>query len=101
MSTSHLRGTVSHGTLHPSHLIPTFAAAYATIKGTSTDQVLLPLEIQGYTDEETIEHLTDALNDAAPEGYYFGTHPGDGSDFGFWHDCADDSEHCVTCDGPQ
>lgn len=31
-----------------------------------------------------IESLTDALNTFAPEGFYFGAHPGDGSDFGFW-----------------
>jgi len=26
----------------------------------------------------------DALNEYAPDGYYFGAIEGDGSDFGFW-----------------
>ena len=30
------------------------------------------------------ETLIDVLNSYAPEGYYFGSHEGDGSDFGFW-----------------
>ena len=30
------------------------------------------------------EELFDTLNNYAPEGYYFGAHEGDGSDFGYW-----------------
>ena len=34
----------------------------------------------------TLDELTDALNDYAPDGYFFGMHPGDESDFGYWKD---------------
>lgn len=30
------------------------------------------------------EELFDTLNNYAPEGYYFGAHEGNGSDFGYW-----------------
>ena len=31
-----------------------------------------------------ITDLSDKLDELAPEGYYFGAHPGDGADFGYW-----------------
>lgn len=42
---------------------------------------------EGFDDDiasEIIADMMDALNDLAPDGYYFGSHEGDGSDFGFW-----------------
>lgn len=30
------------------------------------------------------EEIWDFMNEIAPEGCYFGAHPGDGSDIGFW-----------------
>lgn len=31
-----------------------------------------------------LESLFDTLDLYAPDGYYFGAHPGDSSDYGFW-----------------
>ena len=39
------------------------------------------LETVGYL---VWEALYDALNDCAPDGWYFGNTEGDGSDYGFW-----------------
>ena len=43
----------------------------------------------GYADhfcngDELLGELSDALQVFAPDGAYFGMHPGDGSDIGFW-----------------
>lgn len=31
-----------------------------------------------------LDSLFDTLDLYAPDGYYFGAHPGDGSDYGYW-----------------
>jgi hypothetical protein len=104
-------GTVSHATLRPQDLIPALfgkllemdkergGELWASWRGELSQGwgVLLPDEpgteeewdgVLGATDPETpsfiLEELVDALNELAPPGLYFGTHPGDGSDFGFW-----------------
>lgn len=34
--------------------------------------------------EDLVQALSDALQDFAPDYVYFGAHPGDGADFGYW-----------------
>jgi len=41
-------------------------------------------DIEPELGSEMLDDLFNRLNEAAPEGFYFGTHPGDGADIGFW-----------------
>jgi len=93
-------GTVIHGTLRSIDLIPAFVEELRHWDILALDRII---ERHGSafvefacTDEDydtefpeavscLIEDLIDALDAAAPEGMYFGTLEGDGSDFGFWH----------------
>lgn len=104
------KGTVTHGTLRYVDLIPEFweyltmyhpettitlsdVDLYSTIIDANSDSDLDDDDIEacGFL----LETLDRAMNDIAPEHYYFGAHPGDGSDFGFW--LADDLRECDEC----
>lgn len=87
--------SIVHGSMRPADMVPAFAHELADM--TSHEQVV---SITGFTPDnapadgdafwDTFEAaviltgLYDALNSVAPEGCYFGSRPGDGSDFGFW-----------------
>ena len=86
-------GSVISATLREHDLIPAFEgvldiAGVEYDRPPSVDKLLLE---QSLTDDETEEvsfyvneTLFDLLNDIAPAGTQFGSHPGDGADFGFW-----------------
>jgi hypothetical protein len=94
-----LHGTISHGTMRPQDLIPAFLDALSIVNPEGYEQYLLmpfgPIPSYAMEDDDsdwwesedcvwTLEGLFDALDECADEGYYFGAHPGDGSDYGFW-----------------
>jgi hypothetical protein len=86
-------GSVISATLREQDLIPAFEGVLDTAdveydRPQSVDKLLLGLPLTDAESEEVgfylNEALIDLLNDIAPEGTCFGSHPGDGSDFGFW-----------------
>jgi hypothetical protein len=82
---------VSKGTLRLQDLIPTFHAVLREIAYEISEEEYAsewPPEDDDWWDSEdatwVFERLFDDLNFWAPDGHYFGVHPGDGSLFGFW-----------------
>jgi hypothetical protein len=111
-------GTVIHGTLNVEDTLPAFmeeldnvreavmqndwpetdprfAAAITGSIDNKLGRIERRMKRPGYFESEDamwdLEEVTDALNGYAPDGYYFGAHEGDGSDFGWWeHEDEDD-----------
>ena len=88
-------GSISRGTLRTVDLLEAFADELDRLESESDDvaeaRAVLTLHNAGWltiadSDEasELVQALQDALNEFAPSYCYFGTHEGDGSDFGFW-----------------
>lgn len=101
--------SISHGTMRNEDLIPAFVSELEdrqndNLYTTDGDEVAMVamnaritdllagiesrMEDDGYFDSEDadydLESLFDALNEYAGEGFTFGAHPGDGSDYGYW-----------------
>lgn len=90
-------GTISHGTLRTQDLLSAFGAKLKELDATGAHEHVIG-EAEAYAliletnrsegvvayGQMVLDELTDALDEYAPEGWYFGTHPGDGSDFGYW-----------------
>ena len=92
-------GTVIRGTHRTQDLIPAFLNMLAIVdSATYEGYTVSPFgPVPAYAMEDSgsvwwdsgeaaylLESLFDDLNAASPEGFYFGAHPGDGSDYGFW-----------------
>lgn len=97
-------GSVSSGTMRAEDLIPDFIWELKQVKPLRREHQKLIREIEARlnSDESTmpytcpedyfvsedagfdLEALFDALNNYALPYFYFGAHPGDGADYGFW-----------------
>ena len=83
-------GTISHGTMRPEDLIPDFVSELERLAGADSAYAELIRDANAIEDFDSdgaadiLDSLFDALNDFAPPYAYFGAHPGDGSDYGFW-----------------
>lgn len=100
-------GTVSQGTTRWQDLLPRFRDLLADLDEDDwfedlvedIDEFLHPdvdHEYLGEEADELIDELIEALNELAPPFCYFGSHPGDGCDYGFWPDL-DALEDAVRC----
>ena len=83
-------GTIIRATHRTEDLIPAFTDELERLddEGKYKDLIKEARNFQNLSEEEQSfllnEQLFDALNDFAPDNAYFGAHPGDGSDFGYW-----------------
>ena len=88
-------GSVSTTTMRNEDLIPCFLDVLKELDEKQYDEILgdkdyyYVIELQNYDSETAhflLEELFNRLNELAPAGFYFGSHPGNGADYGFWLD---------------
>ena len=86
LSNEYRNVSLSHGTMRPEDLIPVFSDFIKEHSKNNYDWLLDRYAFQ--VDDESkgwmLDDMFEILNNIAPNGYYFGSHPGDGSDYGFW-----------------
>lgn len=82
-----LPGTVICGTLRTEDLINAFVDFLNQHEHPAMSRFSLIAEASKEDEHASWflhEDLFPAMDDLSPEGHYFGAHPGDGSDFGYW-----------------
>lgn len=89
-----LNDSVSWSTLRPQDLIPAFldvlkhTPEYVQMMNVVPSYAIEDDDADWWDSDECSfflnETLFDTLNNYAPDGYYFGSHEGNGSDFGYW-----------------
>lgn len=85
--------SVSRGTMRTQDLIPAFmdvirdTPEYVQVMNAVPAYAMDDKEADWWDSDDAaglLESLFDMLEGCSPEDYYFGAHPGDGSDYGFW-----------------
>lgn len=99
-------GSVSHGTMRKEDLIPSFCSELRSLGHRSKEltRIEKKQDKKGYYESEDsdydLDSLFDMLNNHAMPYFYFGSHVGDGSDFGYWllESCIEDFEGLKVSD---